>query len=111
MAPKRAPSKNTKATSSAPAEKQGSKTLQVVNKCLLGNFFVSDWNATHKMNWGAFLVKYYVSVVIPSKPERKMILGMLKKSHIMKFLSAAPTGMSIIDVLEFYRTQRSTPRW
>ena len=58
------------------------------------------------MNWGAFLVKKYVPAVIPSKPERKMILGMLKKSHIMKFLSVAPTGMSIIDVLEFYSNSK-----
>ena len=106
MAPKRATSKNTKASTSAPAEKQGSKTLQVVNKRLLGKFSVSDWNPAHKMNWGAFLVEEYVSAVIPSDPERKLIMGMLKKSHIKKFLSAAPTGMSVIDVLEFYSNSK-----
>ena len=106
MAPKKTTSKNTQATSSAPAEKQGSKTLQVVHKRLLGKFSESNWNPEHRMNWGAFLVKDYVKVVIPSKPERKMIMGMLKKSHIMKFLSAAPTGMSIIDVLEFYSNSK-----
>ena len=99
MVPKKMTLKNTKASSSAPAEKQGSKTLKVLNKRLLGNFSEIDWNHAHKMNWRAFLVKDYVSAVIPSKPERKMILEMLTKSHIMKFLSAAPTAMSIIDVL------------
>ena len=102
MAPKRATNKTTKASTSAPAEKQGSKILEVVNKRLVGKFSVSDWNATHKMNWGVFLVEEYVSAVIPSEPERKMIMKMLKKSRIRKFLSAAPTGMSMIDVLEFY---------
>ena len=106
MAPKRATSKTTKASTSAPAEKQGSKILQVVNKRLLGKFSMSNWNPAHKMNWGAFLVEEYVSAVIPSEPERKMIIKMLKRSRIRKFLSAAPTGMSIIDVLEFYSNSK-----
>ena len=51
MAPKKMTTKNPKAvTSSAPAEKQGSKELKVLNKRLLGNFTASDWNPNHKMN-------------------------------------------------------------
>ena len=106
MAPKKMTLKNTKASSSAPAEKQGSKTLKVLNKRLLGDFSETDWNPAHKMNWGAFLVEEYVSAVIHSDPERKLILGLFKKSHIKKFLSAAPTGMSVIDVLEFYSNSK-----
>ena len=106
MAPKKVTTKNPKAASSAPAEKQGGKELKVLNKRLLGNFTPSDWNPSHKMNWGAFLVKKYVPAVISSKPERKLILGMLKSSHIFKFLSAAPSGLSTLDVLEFYNNSK-----
>ena len=51
--------KKPKAASSAPAEKQGGKELKVLNKRLLGEFTTSDWNPSHKMNWGAFLVKKF----------------------------------------------------
>ena len=76
--------------------------MQVLNKRLLGKFNPADWNPKHKMNWGAFLVKQYLPVVITSNPDRKLILRMLKKSHIQKFLSAAPSRLSTLDVLEFY---------
>ena len=106
MAPKKMTTKNPKAASSAPAEKQGGQELKVLNKRLLGKFTPSDWNPNHKMNWGAFLVKRYVPTVIHSKPERKLILGMLKNSHIYKLLSAAPNGLSTLDVLEFYNNSK-----
>ena len=105
MAPKKITSKNPKAAS-APAEKQGEKELQMLNKRQLGKFNPADWNPKHKMNWGDFLVKQYLPAVIPSKPDRKLIMGMLKKSHIQKFLSVAPSGLSTLDVLEFYNNSK-----
>ena len=33
-------------------------------------------------------------------------MRMLKKAHIKKFLSAAPSGISTLDVLEFYNNSK-----
>ena len=52
------------------------------------------------------MVKHYLNVAIPSRPDRKLILRMLKKSHIHKFLYAAPSGVSTLDVLEFYNNSK-----
>ena len=106
MTPNKITTKNPKDASSAPAEKQGEKELKVLNKRLLGKFNPTDWNPKHKMNWGAFLVKKYVPAVIPSRPDRKLVMVMLKSSHILKFLSVAPSGLSTLDVLEFYNNSK-----
>ena len=106
MAPKNITTKNPKAASSASAEKHGEKELKVLNKRFLGKFNPADWNPNHKINWGAFMVKKYLPAVIPSRPDRELIMGMLKKSHIHKLLSAPPSGLSTLDVLEFYNNSR-----
>ena len=80
--------------------------MQVLNKHLLGEFNPEDWNPKLKMNWGGHMVEQYLTAAIPSKPDRKLVLKMLKKAHIKKFLSAAPSGLSPLDVLEFYNNSK-----
>ena len=78
----------------------------MLNKRLLGEFNPEDWNPKLKMNWGGHMVEQYLIAAILLKPDRKFVLKMLKKAHIKKFLSAAPSGLSPLDVLEFYNNSK-----
>ena len=62
-------------------EKQEERVLQVLNKHLLGEFNPEDWNPKLKMNWGGHMVEQYLTAAIPSKPDRKLVLKILKKAH------------------------------
>lgn len=99
MATKKTASQN---PSGASAEKQGVQALEVLNKCLVGKFNSENSTTNYKMNWGGHMVEQYLTVAIPQKADRKTILTMLEKAQVKEYLSAAPSGCSPLDVLEFY---------
>ena len=87
------------------AEKQAPE-LVIVNNRLVGIFNPDHWTSSHRMIWGGAMVEEYLTAAIENQTNRKLILDMLEKAQIKGFLSARPSGISSLDVLEFYNNSR-----
>ena len=92
-------------SSTGTAEKQAPE-LVIVNNRLVGAFNPDHWTSSHRMIWGGAMVEKYLTAAIEYQTDRKLILDMLEKAQIKGFLSARPSGISSLDVLEFYNNSR-----
>ena len=52
------------------------------------------------------MIEEYLTAAVENQADRKLILDMLEKAKIKGFLSALPSRISSLDVLEFYNNSR-----
>ena len=104
MAPKNSSTLKSQ-SSTGTAEKQALE-LVIVNNRLVGDFNPDHWTSNHRMIWGGAMVEEYLTAAIENQADRKLILDVLEKAQIKGFLSARPSGISSLDVLEFYNNSR-----
>src|SRR6266496_3908847 len=71
---------------------------------LVKPYSVSDWHlprCEEKMYWGAIAKEEHIKCLVQDQ-DREELISTLNKCGLLKFLEKEPTGISTMDVVEFY---------